>query len=303
MAAARSAEPHEARQGDDLTVSARRPTLLQVLDDSVSVLLWPRAALMQLADPAVARTEVDSGGYGNRASHRWSRTIEYMRVAVATDGEVDETMNALVREVNRIHATIRVPQDSAGCPVAGATRRRPAFDPEFQVWVVATWCVSLIDVYQLLVSPIDDDVLDVLVADFACVGTTLQMRVEDWPRDHAALRAYVAAGESRYPLPLPSSGPGDPPEAVYAGDIGRQVFTTYSHPRRVVRQMSRIKLLTWGMAGPAVREAYSVEWTPELAEAFDREVASRRRSLALRPACWRRRDGRRQRRRAAARLR
>ncbi|MBM7367272.1 oxygenase MpaB family protein [Gordonia hydrophobica] len=279
--------------------SRSRPTLSEVLDDSVSTLLWPRAALMQLADPAVAQTEIDSGGYGNRAWHRWSRTIEYMRMTAALD---DDAMAALVREVNRIHSTIRVPEDADGAPVKSAAGRRPAFDPTFQVWVAATWCVSMLDVYQLLVAPIDDDVLDVLVADFARVGTTLQMRLEDWPRSHAALRQFVAEGESRYPSPLPWAGPDDPPETVRAGDVGMQVFTTYSHKRRVVRQMPRIRLLTWGMAGPALRAAYSLEWTDGHQRRFEREVVSRRRARALRPAFWRRREGRAQRRRALDRL-
>ena len=270
-----------------------RPTLQQVLDDSVSTLLWPRAALMQLADPAVAQTEVDSGGYGNRSSHRWSRTIEYMRMVAALD---DDGMTSLIREVNRIHASIRVPEGSAG------SRRKPAFDPDFQVWVAATWCVSMLDVYQLLVAPIDDDVLDVLVADFARVGTTLQMRAADWPVDHAALRRFVREGEARYPIPLPRSGPDDPPELVREGDVGFQVFTTYSHKRRMIKQMPRIRLFTWGMAGPTVRAAYGVEWTDDHQLRFEKDVAARRRRVAFSLASWRRREGRAQRRRALARL-
>ncbi|MGB3885535.1 oxygenase MpaB family protein [Gordonia sp. (in: high G+C Gram-positive bacteria)] len=265
-----------------------------MLDDSVSTLLWPCAALMQLADPAVAHTEIDSGGYGNRASHRWSRTMEYMRMVAACD---DEEIAALVREVNRIHASIRVP--------AGAspdTRRKPSFDPRFQLWVAATWCVSMLDIYQLLVSPIDDDVLDVLVADFARVGTTLQMRQSDWPTSHGALRQLIAEGEARYPIPLPRSGPDDPPETVRAGDVGFQVFTTYSHKRRMIKQMPRVRLLTWGVVGPTVRAAYGVEWDDDRQARFEREVASMRRKTALRPAAWRRREGRAQRRRAAERL-
>ncbi|EGD54784.1 oxygenase MpaB family protein [Gordonia neofelifaecis] len=277
-----------------------RPTLQGLLDDSISDLLWPRAALMQLADSDVAQTEVDSGGYGNRAAHRWSATMEFMRMTAACD---DESMALLVRDVNRIHATIRVPEDDEGCPAAGPGRRRPVFDPANQLWVAATWCHSMIETYRLLVAEIDEDVLDVLVADFARVGTLLQMDLVDWPADYAALQRCIRAGEARYPIPLARAAPWDPPETVLPGDVGRQVFTTYSHPRRVVRRMPRIKLFTWGMAGPQLRAAYGIDWTERHQERFEAEVAARRRHVMLTSAAWRRRAGRKQRRRAEARLR
>ncbi|AVL99842.1 hypothetical protein C6V83_05650 [Gordonia iterans] len=77
-----------------------------MLDEPSSCLLWPRAALMQLAHPAIAHTEVESGAYANRGTERWRATMEYLRLVAGAD---DETLRFLVREVNRIHASVRRP--------------------------------------------------------------------------------------------------------------------------------------------------------------------------------------------------
>ncbi|GAA3969599.1 hypothetical protein GCM10022231_33590 [Gordonia caeni] len=104
-----------------------RPSLQRVLDEPSSYLLWPRAALMQLAHPSIAPTEVHSGAYGNRGAQRWRATIEYLRLLAGTD---DQTLRLLIREVNRIHASVRVPEDREA-----AGPRRPVFDSANQSWV------------------------------------------------------------------------------------------------------------------------------------------------------------------------
>ena len=92
-----------------------RPSLRQVLDEPVIDLLWPRAALMQLANTSIAPTEVESGAYGNRGAQRWQATMDYLRLIAGSD---DESLAMLVREVNRVHATVRVPEGTTGGPPA-----------------------------------------------------------------------------------------------------------------------------------------------------------------------------------------
>ncbi|MGV6992687.1 MULTISPECIES: oxygenase MpaB family protein [Gordonia] len=75
-----------------------RPDLARVLDEPVIYLMWPRAALMQLAHAGVAPTEVESGVYGVRGAGRWSGTVNYLRTAVAGD---EDSVRDLVREVNK----------------------------------------------------------------------------------------------------------------------------------------------------------------------------------------------------------
>lgn len=272
-----------------------RPTLQRVLDEPSSYLLWPRAALMQLAHPSIAPTEVDSGAYGNRGAQRWRATIEYLRLIAGAD---DETLRLLIREVNRIHATVRLPERPG---VDGP--RRPVFDSANQSWVAATWFASMIDTYRLFISDIDPDVLDQLVVDFGRVGGVLQMNVDDWPGDYAEFEGYIRAVEQRYPVRLPRSGPEASPEHLLPGDVAAQVFSTYSLPRRYLRWAPKVRLLTWGMAGATVRGVYGIEWTDGHQERFERQARRLRRTLALWPGVLRRGNGRKQRRSSAARLR
>ncbi|GEE00895.1 hypothetical protein nbrc107696_13410 [Gordonia spumicola] len=245
---------------------------------------------MQLAHPAIAPTEAQSGAYANRGAQRWSGTVNYLRMVAGGDDEVNRL---LVREVNRVHAGVRVPDGSAV--------RRPAFDADNQRWVAATWFLSMIDVYRLLVSDIDDDVLDLLLADFARVGSILQMDLDDWPRDFTAFEEYVAAVQEGFPSSLPRSGPDADPEQVLPGDVAAQVFSAYSLPFRFVRWAPRIRVLTWGMAGPDLRTVYGIDWNDETQRRFEATVRRLRRITARHP--FRRRRARRSTRRAIDGLR
>jgi len=271
---------------------SRRPTLGRVLDEPVVMLLWPRAALMQLAHPWISPTEVESGSYGHRGWHRWEATMMWMRMAAEAD---PESMAMYVREVNRVHAAVRVPDDEIHA-------RRPTFDPGNQLWVAATWFQSMIDTYSLLVCEIDDDVRDDLLAEFAKVATFLQVREESWPADMQAFKAYRAREQARFPDRLPRSDAGTAPEHPLPGDMAHQVFSTYSLPRRMVRKASRTRLLTWGMAGDALRRTYDIEWSDDHQARFLATARRMKRRTALIPGRIRRRNGRKERRRIAARL-
>lgn len=273
----------------------RRPTLRRVLDEPSSYLLWPRAALMQLAHPSIAPTEVESGAYANRGAQRWRATIDYLRLVAEGD---DDTLDRLVREVNRIHATVSVPEGHDG-----HRSRRPVFDSDGQRWVAVTWFLSMVDTYRLLISEIDDDVLDQLLADFARVGGLLQMDVSGWPADYAGLTELVAGVERGYPPRLPRSGPDAPPEQLLPGDVAASVFSAYSLPLRYVRWAPKVRLLTWGMAGPLLRGVYGIEWTDDHQARFERQARRWRRALRTCPGVVRRRNGRKGRRKAARRLR
>lgn len=248
---------------------------------------------MQLTHSGVAPTEVESGVYGVRGAGRWAGTVNYLRIAVAGD---EDSVRDLVREVNKVHANVRVP---AGTP---PDERRPAFDPRNQLWVATTWFVSIIDTYQLFVCPLDDEVIDELYRQFQRVGTLLQMRPDDWPEDLVTLRRYLDYVEGDYPAALPRST-SDDPEHVTAGDVAAQVFATYSMPWRYVRHVPRLRLLTWGMAGERLRSVYGVDWSIDQERRHLRAVRTVRRWQSLCPGPLRRRHGRRQRERHAARLR
>ena len=129
-----------------------------------------------------------------------------------------------------------------------------------------------------------------------------KVRPDDWPEDLVTLRRYLDYVEGDYPAALPRST-SDDPEHVTAGDVAAQVFATYSMPWRYVRHVPRLRLLTWGMAGERLRSVYGVDWSIDQERRHLRAVRTVRRWQSLCPGPLRRRHGRRQRERHAARLR
>lgn len=260
--------------------------MAQILDEPSVFLMWPRAALMQLANEDISPTEVTSGAYAARGARRWSSTIGYLRIVLTGD---DATIGEVVRAVNRVHADVGVPDEQK------QNKRRPVFDPKYQLWVSATWFVSIIDTYELLVSPIDSDVLDGLYREFWAIGNVLQMSDSVWPDDVSAFYRYVQFVETGYPESMPRSLPDDDPEYVTPGDIAAQVFASYSLPRRYLRFSPLIKVLTWGMAGERLRRVYDVPWTEHEQARFVRAVRRIRMLHRVYPARLRRRRSRRHR--------
>lgn len=106
-----------------------------------------------------------------------------------------------------------------------------------------------------------------------------------------------------FPEQMPRSDSAAIPERPLPGDLAHQVFSAYSLPRRLVRRAPQTRLLTWGMAGEELRRAYCIPW-PQGREAEFLDLARKtKRRQAWIPGTLRRRNGRKQRRRTAERLR
>ena len=140
----------------------------------------------------------------------------WMRMAAEAD---PESMAMYVREVNRVHAAVRVPDDEIHA-------RRPTFDPGNQLWVAATWFQSMIDTYSLLVCEIDDDVRDDLLAEFAKVATFLQVREESWPADMQAFKATALGNRHDSPIGCPDRTPAQP-RNIHCPGTWPTRFSTY----------------------------------------------------------------------------
>lgn len=128
---------------------------------------------------AVATSTVDSGRVDKHPIKRLRTTSSFLAIAMLGS---DSDRQAMCREINRAHATVRsAPSD----PV-----QYNAFDPDLQLWVAACLYRGMEDVYRLLSPNPTDDSRDVLYRHGRRFGTTLQVAEDDWPADRAAFEAY-----------------------------------------------------------------------------------------------------------------
>lgn len=155
-------------------------------DDAIigaSLIAGTANVIMQLANPGVGygvvESTVESGQVFRHPIKRTRTTLTYL--AVAQLG-TDEDKRLYRKAVNRSHAAVRSGESS---PV-----RYNAFDPELQLWVAACLYKGVEDTYEVFAGPLSDEDLDVMYADSAAFGTTLQVPYENWPADRQAFQKY-----------------------------------------------------------------------------------------------------------------
>jgi len=127
----------------------------------------------------VAKSRVDSGRVDKRPIKRTRTTLSYLAVALLG---TDEERAALRREVDRQHHQVR---SLPGEPVP-----YNAFDTELQLWVAACLYKGTEDIARVVGIERSDEDLERVYRYCARLGTTLQVRPEQWPADRQAFQAY-----------------------------------------------------------------------------------------------------------------
>lgn len=163
--------------GDALSIEADR------ILSGLALALAGANVVMQLSmlpvGHGVAKSTVESGRIDRHPLKRARTTLSY--VAIASLG-TDEERAAMRREVNRSHRRVYSGPDD---PVA-----YNAFDPDLQLWVAACLYRGVEDLHRLLYGEPSAEVADELYRHSARLGTTLQVREDQWPADRAAFDRY-----------------------------------------------------------------------------------------------------------------
>ncbi|MFC5138016.1 oxygenase MpaB family protein [Actinomycetospora rhizophila] len=145
------------------------PVVLSATANVIMELSWPGVG------HGVAESRVDSGNVMLHPLHRFRTTTAYLAVALlGTDAERADYRRAVGRSHARVHATADSPVDY------------DAFDPELQRWVAMCLYRAFEDTWGLLAGEPGMRLPDAVYRDCAPLGTTLQMRPEQWPADRAA---------------------------------------------------------------------------------------------------------------------
>jgi uncharacterized protein (DUF2236 family) len=218
--------------------------LRDISNDAILLAGGARAILLQVALPAVGRGVAGHSDFTSDPLRRLRNTLTYLYVLVY--GRRDE-VERIVGYVNSAHA-----------PVHGDGY--DAFDPHQQLWVAATLYDSAITVRTAVYGRLSDADADSLYAEYARIGTALQMPASLWPVDRAHFGEYW-----RRTL-----------MSLDVGDDARRIARDLLHPAvappwlRLV--MPLVRFLTAGFLTPALRSAFALPWSPGHQRRFDRTL-------------------------------
>lgn len=158
--------------------------------DSIGGLGGVANVIMQLSWPEVGwgvrDSRVDTGNVYKRPLKRARTTFQYL--AVATVG-TDEDKRLYREAVDRVHRMVHSLPDSRV--------KYSAMDPELQMWVAACLYVGFEDAFEWLHGPMSEADREAFYASAPTLGTTLQVRPEQWPASRAAFEEYWEEGKQR----------------------------------------------------------------------------------------------------------
>ena len=223
-------------------------TLSDVSGDAILVAGGARAILLQLANPAVGAGVAAHSDFASRPLERLHATLTFC-YAQAYGTPADK--QAVARRVNAAHGPV------TGTAASGAPAYS-AFDPRLQLWVAATLYDTAAQVHDLVFGPLGPAEADELYAEYAVIGTALQMPAELWPENRAAFRSWF------------DSEVGALTVSQDAQAVARQLLAFASAPLWVRGLMPTVRLVTAGLLPERLRAAYGFHWTPRQQRRFDR---------------------------------
>lgn len=216
--------------------------------DAILLAGGARAILLQIANPAVGAGVAAHSDFSARPLERLHATLTFCYAQVyGTPAD----RRAVERLVNAAHGPVRGPA-SPGAPAYSA------FDPGLQLWVAATLYDTAAQVHELVFGPLGAAEADELYADYAVIGTALQMPADLWPESRAAFRDWFDRELDELTVT---------PEAQA---VARQLLAFAAAPLWVRALMPTIRLMTAGLLPDRLRVSYGFCWTPRQQRRFDR---------------------------------
>ncbi|MGE0219091.1 oxygenase MpaB family protein [Mycolicibacterium sp.] len=210
--------------------------------------------VMQLSRPGVGygvvESKVDSGAL---MKHPWKRartTFQYLAVAVL-GSDADRT--AFRDAVNEAHRQV---VSAPGSPV-----RYNAFDRDLQMWVAACLFVGLEDTYQLLRGEMTAEQAEQFYRSAWPLGTTLQVRPEQWPPTRAEFDGYWDGMCAQ----IATDGMDD----VVRDYLLAMIALKMINPVVALPFRSLLKFLTAGFLAPVFRDALGLSWGPGRQRLFE----------------------------------
>ena len=215
--------------------------LRRVAREGVLLFGGQRALLLQIAHPAIAAGVAEHSGFREHPFRRLFGTLDAL--LVITFGTAGEAARVLAH-IDRIHARVRGQVDE---PPASAGPYS-AFDPDLQLWVLATLADTSELLFSRYVRALRDGEAEALWRDWRRFGERFGLPAARMPADHHAFRAYMAEMVSGPTLAASRS----------VAEIARSILRAPLALGRVTVNAS----LTAGLLPPSLRRAYGLPWGP-----------------------------------------
>ena len=253
-----------------------QPTTGARLPQSVSDLLMaparrggPANVVMQLALPAVGygvmESPVDAGNVFKHPVRRARTTTTYLAVAMLG---TDHEKAAYRRAVGESHRHVRSTESS---PLS-----YNAFDRDLQLWVAACLYRLFEDTWGLCTGQPGLRLPDNIYRDCATLGTTLQVREDQWPETRSAFEDYWQDAITKLRI--------DPPVRHYFEKLlGREHFGIAGRVG-----LERHRFYTTGFLHEPIRSMMGLPWSPENQREFEDAMARTGEKVLRRPARLRR---------------
>ncbi|MBC7518370.1 MAG: DUF2236 domain-containing protein [Microbacteriaceae bacterium] len=208
-----------------------------------------RAILLQLANPAIGHSVAVHSDFAAHPTRRLVNTLSYAYALIYGTAAQIAAVQAMV---NRAHLPV---QSSFGETPAYTAR-----DPQLQLWVAATLYDTAVTMHEKVVGPLTAADLDQIYADYAIIGTALQMPAELWPSDREAFARYwaTALGQLRVD------------DTVRR--VARQLLHPSTGPLWLRAGMPLARLITGGLLPDTLRADYRMPWSVKRQRRFNRAV-------------------------------
>ncbi len=225
------------------------PVAWKVNSETVTLLGWGAAILLQLAHPLVAAGVAEHSVAVSQPARRLERLDQTIRAMLALTFGSDEERRRAAEGINRIHDHIHGTLGAGvGAHAAGAPYS--AHDPALLAWVQATLASLLPRAYELYVGPLTPEERDRYCAESTALGPLLGLPDGFLPRTAAEVERYIAARLADGTVVV---GPA-------ARELAREIVAP-GRPRwaRLISPLTALP--TIGLLPPAVRAAYGFRWT------------------------------------------
>jgi uncharacterized protein (DUF2236 family) len=235
-----------------LPATPQLATARKVHAEAVLLLGGPRALLMQVAHPAIARGVAE---HSNFQTARLQRTLRTLRSLLALIYGSAEQVEAAATAIGLAHRDVRG---------AGYDAR----DHGLQVWVLATIIDTALVMQERFVRPLAPPAAAAYYEDMKRIGCLLGLPASLLPDDLEALQRYVRVQSQTLAV------------SQEARTIARQIFRTWPPPWLA---MWPVRQVTAGLLPPPLREQYGLGWGPRRRRLLDAASAGSRLLLPLVP--------------------
>ena len=238
--------------------------------ESILLLAWGPAILLQLAHPLVARGIADHRGFDHE-SHghvaRFYRTLDAMlQLCFGTEAQAD----AVLTRINAIHDRVNghLPEAAGMFPAATPYS---AHDPALLAWVHATLLDMSLRVYELYVGPLSVEEKDRYCTEASATETRLGIPEGALPRSVDDLTLYMTA--------MLSSG------QIVVTETARSLARRILHPGPRIAEPALwlVRLGTIGLLPASIRDDYGFAWSARKERMLRRSAAVMRGVLRVTP--------------------